>query len=1413
MRRSMTNSTGNADRTGRRPALRRATRVLLSTACALALLAVAAPSAFAVFSHDELEFKFPANANCERIRDIVTLEPEGMVYIWCITPEGNQIERFHLNGEPAAFTGVAPYISGNTLTADPGSSDGTFQNRSWLAVDSSSSLNHGRLFVASDPNVDVFNFDGTFAFPIVQKFEGFTNITAIDVGPDGDIYVHSPDPQGRISKYTPGGNEIERLYTFCPCGYFPGGYIRVDNHGGLWESLYEWYGISSDFELRKWEPDQFTTELRPQPFGPSAEPRYQAEVSPYVEPNPLIVEKSVGPFPPEPTLAGIDVDLSTDELIVNRTSRIESYSRGTAAEHAYRTAPPFGEGEITDSEGLSVTKDHHVYASTEEAEGPEVAVFGPGDVLPDVHTFAPKLSDIDHTEVTTRGKIELAQADGGTPITDCKVEYGDKAAGNYNLGSAQCSPDAAESPPGSNYTEDREVSAELTGLTTGETYHYRLVAENEKGVNYGKDQSVIPPFVLETQTLPADQVNTGGARLNASMDPDGIPTEFKFEYGVTDHYGFSTPLTSAGSGSGLENVNATLSGLPSGRTFHYRIVAEASGGKTYGDDMTFRTASTPVISGVDATEVTANSAVLHAQINPVGFETEYLFEYGSTPEYGNKIPVSLESVGAGSEPVEVTQKITGLTSGITYHYRVIAKNEWGSAESPDTTFDFAPPTCPNAHVRQQTTASYLPDCRAYELVSPSVAGAALLEPSDWAAHRTTNEEYSRSDPWIQNRGFATSPSRFSYWSAISTVKDSHSPVGLSDMYMATRTNQGWVTGVPGWQNNDAYETGRKICSETQELCIDHSASSFAGYTPDGSPLVASASGKYIMRLPTNLSIISSEHPKIYFGGVSMSGNFNHYVFSSSDFTLGSLFPEPTDGPVFAPGGLHEGLGSAYDNDIGARTVNIISKMPNGTDIMLEGPKELYERGFDFPGISPDGSHILMQTPATEGSVLVHLFMRVTTGVPVTYDISRGAAVHVIGMTRSGDKVYFTTTESLVPADTDTSTDVYMWQENGEHEADELSVISQGNGHGNTDECSASGGWTSKCGAVAVSPEREHPNENLAVSMPGQDDVFAEDSGDIYFYSPELLDPLHPGIENEKNLYLYRNGAIQLVSTLDAGTSIDRMQISPNGRRGAFLTKSQMTGDNTEGYEQVYTYDADTRIIRCASCHPDGTSPTADASVSEGGRFMANDGRTFFSTKDPLVPRDRNGNITDVYEYVDGRPQLITSGIGGKDFTGGSEVLSLFLSPEYTGLEAVSRDGTDVYFSTFDTLVKSDLNGEFVKFYDARTGGGFPEEPELAPCAAADECHGADSSAPVAPVVSSDINLGVGGNVVNNNAGRKGSKSKHKKAKRRHKGKHRKKHRKRSGKRGKRNHRSGKRAKRKHHRSARKHSRPRGRTNG
>jgi hypothetical protein len=1350
---SMTNSNTKQSR-------RRGLGAVLLTVAALAGLALTAIPASAAYTHP-YETKFPVGGECFRILDIAVLEPEGQIFVACSVGtypnERDQIKRFDLNGNPLPFSGVAPYISGNTLTGDPSSEDGTLLNIPDIAVDNSPGVNHGKLFVASSPDVDIFLQSGIQQGQIEQPVESTIGnyLAGIDVDQNGFIYVTSGSPGQRVSKYNSAFQELKRMYTGSSSVLFGiNEVIRVDTTGAVW--------VKFNNEIRKYEVDQFTDELKPRLGTPAeAYERFFAKTSPFA-PNPVVSGDTVG---------DMDVDLSDNDLYVHRGTYIQTYSAGKPGELSHPNSPPIGTGDLSgDSMGstLAVTKDHHIYATT---NGTEIARFGAGEILPEPHTFAADIDEVGHEEATVRGEVQLA---GGTPIKACKFEYGTSTS--YGS-SKDCEPNPAAAPPGSYFGDDTEVSAELTGLTTGTTYHYRVMAENEKGKNeYSIDRTVTPAYVLKLKTLPASDIDTDGAKLNASFDPDGEPTEFKFQYGVTSDYGLETSFQPGGSGTGIATVGITLDNLPSGQVFHYRVIAKNAAGETIGDDQTFRVASTPDVSGVRASEITADSAVLSAAINPGGFDTEYVFEYGTTSSYGETAPVSFTGIGAGSDPVDVNQKVEGLLPGVTYHFRVVAINKWGTTESPDTTFDFTPPTCPNNHVRQQTTSAYLPDCRAYELVSPGAAGAAVLMPSHFATEREENTQYAERVNAPVNRGFASSPSRFAYYSAISTVEGSNSPVGTIDMYMATRTNQGWITRVPGLQGNEAFETARKECSDALDLCTDHSETQFFGYEQEAAPYLFNSQGKYLGRLPTNVEVIPGG--KKFKGGQRVSDDFSHFAFASSEFK-GFSQSENSPGAVFAPGGLTEGIGSAYDNDIRARTVEIISRYQDGDDILVDpaAGKTPADKGFDFPGMSPDGSHILMQTPANKDSSLVHLFMRVDN--LVTYDITKDADVQFVGMTRDGGQVLFVTGEALIAADKDTSTDLYMWEEDGSSEG-AYRVVSQNSQSGelvspgkykagNSDECSA--GWgVSGCGIKQLTTENDFPSGKV-VSMRGLDDLIAEGSGDVYFYSPENLDPDDPAILNQRNLYVYRDGEVQLVTTFLGGTEVQRMQISADGDHAAMLTKARLTSYDNQNTAQVYTYDADSGEIHCASCKPSGLPPTASATVSQGGRFMTEDGRTFFSTPDPLVPRDQNALITDTYEYVDGRPQLISSGLGATDYTGGSEAISLFLRPQYIGLEAVSRDGTDVYFSTFETLVPEDHNGEFVKFYDARANGGFPVDPELAPCAAADECHGPDSSPPVAPTVNSSTNLGNGGNLVQEKAKKK--KAKKKKAKKKKRKKHRK----------------------------------------
>ncbi len=138
-------------------------------------------------------------------------------------------------------------------------------------------------------------------------------------------------------------------------------------------------------------------------------------------------------------------------------------------------------------------------------------------------------------------------------------------------------------------------------------------------------------------------------------------------------------------------------------------------------------AAAPSVDEVFTSGVGANAATLNAEIDPQDATTTYQFEYGTSTAYGESLPAGNAPVGSGSGDVLVSQQVTGLVADTVYHYRVIARSEGGETVGADHTFVFqsAAPSgenCANAS-RRTGYAARLPDCRAYEQVSP-----AQLEP-------------------------------------------------------------------------------------------------------------------------------------------------------------------------------------------------------------------------------------------------------------------------------------------------------------------------------------------------------------------------------------------------------------------------------------------------------------------------------------------------------------------------------------------------------------------------------------------------------------------------------------------------------------------------------------------------------------
>ena len=96
-----------------------------------------------------------------------------------------------------------------------------------------------------------------------------------------------------------------------------------------------------------------------------------------------------------------------------------------------------------------------------------------------------------------------------------------------------------------------------------------------------------PPIVI---TNAATDVAISSARLNGTVNPQGLITSVRFQYGTTTNYG----LVSASQnfhGTKTQNVSANVSGLAASTAYHFQIVATNGSGTTFGSDRTFTTRS------------------------------------------------------------------------------------------------------------------------------------------------------------------------------------------------------------------------------------------------------------------------------------------------------------------------------------------------------------------------------------------------------------------------------------------------------------------------------------------------------------------------------------------------------------------------------------------------------------------------------------------------------------------------------------------------------------------------------------------------------------------------------------------------------------------------------------------------------
>ncbi|MFZ4522979.1 MAG: choice-of-anchor J domain-containing protein [Bacteroidales bacterium] len=184
-------------------------------------------------------------------------------------------------------------------------------------------------------------------------------------------------------------------------------------------------------------------------------------------------------------------------------------------------------------------------------------------------------------------------------------------------------------------------------------------------------------------TLPATLITGTSATINGTLNPNGLATTWYFEWGPDLNYGFSTAPLPAGSGSSIITENFNVTGLITGTTYHYRLVASNSDGVTYGNDLTFGP-GVVLVTSAPVSSVVMYSAASGGTVTADGGLT--------VTARGVCWATTANPVASGSHTADGTgtggfvSSITGLLPNTLYHLRAYATNSSGTYYGADIQF-------------------------------------------------------------------------------------------------------------------------------------------------------------------------------------------------------------------------------------------------------------------------------------------------------------------------------------------------------------------------------------------------------------------------------------------------------------------------------------------------------------------------------------------------------------------------------------------------------------------------------------------------------------------------------------------------------------------------------------------------------
>ncbi|HET7590829.1 MAG TPA: hypothetical protein VFK14_11695 [Solirubrobacterales bacterium] len=907
-----------------------------------------------------------------------------------------------------------------------------------------------------------------------------------------------------------------------------------------------------------------------------------------------------------------------------------------------------------------------------------------------------------------------------------------------------------------------------------------------------------PPEFMPTPsgglTVTAEgQVNSNSLQAEAVLEVsrDGVKWTKATEYAV-DGASFA-PVSSASipSDSNDHTVKARVPGLLGNTEYRARLVVNRlyrSGTAEVGRQFTTPSAR-PIVSGSRTSAISDVAATLNGEINPENEDTQYRFEYVTASDFAEsgfasavEAPVGSATVGAATGAVVVSQPVTGLQPFTTYRYRLVAENGGGQTVGEEqsgtevarifTTFPANPnpQTCPNEVLRPGPAVA-LPDCRAYEQVSPTQKNGNSIQAEVNAVEASSDGNrviFYANGGLPGGEGASEFPS---YLAARTVAGGEWSTQGL--LPSAVTGSNGKVLG---WNEalSAIYDENRRIPG----LATLYQRSSENG---DLTAVAANGEAREEYKLAgdsENGEMVVFEYGAGQLLPNAAAGERNVYLWdrATGELHLASALNNgraPTKGAIAGPYKWYSSPISTNDGGAAAlyytQPEHVISA--DGARVFFTAAEsaQLYMRVNPIAAQSLEGPGGHCTEPEAACTIQISSSKKTNGSGPGGTDPNGPKPAAFVGATANGSRALFMSASELTndanTGPSDSGNDLYRY-EAGSEQLEDISVD-------------------------GADPAGAEVKGVLGMN---------QDASYVYFLAAGHLTADAPAttcngsgsqVTGTCNVYLWHesggggatttfvtqlSGAADFLDWVPTSAPVAKRRentarVSLDGKTLLFASKLKLSSYESEGISELYRYSVGGGRVACVSCAPTGARPIGPASLQSlpepvtgphmGSavltRNLSEDGaRVFFNTPDKLVSSDVNGEggcpfiqsggggafrCEDVYEWeANGSGSCHESIQGGGCLylisTGTSREPSLFLDTD--------TSGNNVFFLTGESLVRQDKD-ELVDAYDASVNGGLASQNQAPPpiCEGEAGCLGTAPTAGAAVTAGSATFVGPG----------------------------------------------------------------------